>query len=236
MTKKEYIIVDAVQKEQIKKILFEMKLYDGQIEKWSAFDIVNYWLPLHGEIWVERFKQRLVHSVIDYTPESAKMYESLFGEKPKLSHEEQDFHINKYLETCTIVKESSMEKTDLFQFEKCYSEEIKIYKKEYKLILAWEFILPDFVWRNNAYLWKIKDSFGNITAFLYYFIEQSGKYNISCLEVVPFMRNQGMGEKIIKQFFDMNSINPRDIRVEPPNLATAKFWRKCGVECSCPEE
>ena len=77
-----------------------------------------------------------------------------------------------------------MEKTDLFQFEKCYSEEIKIYKKEYKLILAWEFILPDFVWRNNAYLWKIKDSFGNITAFLYYFIEQSGKYNISCLEVV----------------------------------------------------
>ena len=99
-TKKEYIIVDAVQKEQIKKILFEMKLYDGQIEKWSAFDIVNYWLPLHGEIWVERFKQRLVHSVIDYTPESAKMYESLFGEKPKLSHEEQDFHINKYLETC----------------------------------------------------------------------------------------------------------------------------------------
>ena len=57
-----------------------MKLYDGQIEKWSAFDIVNYWLPLHGEIWVERFKQRLVHSVIDYTPESAKMYESLFGE------------------------------------------------------------------------------------------------------------------------------------------------------------
>ena len=235
-TKKEYIIVDAVQKEQIKKILFEMKLYDGQIEKWSAFDIVNYWLPLHGEIWVERFKQRLVHSVIDYTPESAKMYESLFGEKPKLSHEEQDFHINKYLETCTIVKESSKEKTDLFQFEKCYSEEIKIYKKEYKLILAWEFILPDFVWRNNAYLWKIKDSFGNITAFLYYFIEQSGKYNISCLEVVPFMRNQGMGEKIIKQFFDMNSINPRDIRVEPPNLATAKFWRKCGVECSCPEE
>ena len=129
-----------------------------------------------------------------------------------------------------------MEKTDLFQFEKCYSEEIKIYKKEYKLILAWEFILPDFVWRNNAYLWKIKDSFGNITAFLYYFIEQSGKYNISCLEVVPFMRNQGMGEKIIKQFFDMNSINPRDIRVEPPNLATTKFWRKCGVECSCPEE
>lgn len=103
-TKKEYIIVDAVQKEQIKKILFEMKLYDGQIEKWSAFDIVNYWLPLHGEIWVERFKQRLVHSVIDYTPESAKMYESLFGEKPKLSHEEQDFHINKYLETCTIAQ------------------------------------------------------------------------------------------------------------------------------------
>ena len=71
-------------------------------------------------------------------------------------------------------------------------------------------------------MWKIKDSFGNITAFLYYFIEQSGKYNISCLEVVPFMRNQGMGEKIIKQFFDMNSINPRDIRVEPPNLA--KMW------------
>ena len=59
-----------MEKEQIKKILFEMKLYDGQIEKWSAFDIVNYWLPLHGEIWVERFKQRLVHSVIDYTPES----------------------------------------------------------------------------------------------------------------------------------------------------------------------
>lgn len=122
------------------------------------------------------FKQKLVHNVIDYTPDSAKRYELIFGEKPKLSHEEQDFHINKYLETCTIVKESSMKKTNLFQFEKCSSEEIKIYKKEYKLILAWELILPDFVWKNNAYLWKIKDSFGNITAFLYYHIDKSGKF------------------------------------------------------------
>lgn len=129
MDKKEYIIVDAVQKEQIKKILFEMKLYDGQIEKWSAFDIVNYWLPLHGEIWVERFKQRLVHSVIDYTPESAKMYESLFGEKPKLSHEEQDFHINKYLETCTIVKESSMEKRIYSNLKNVIVRKLKYTKK-----------------------------------------------------------------------------------------------------------
>ena len=79
-----------------------------------------------------------------------------------------------------------------------------------------------------------KRQFWKYNCILYYFIEQSGKYNISCLEVVPFMRNQGMGEKIIKQFFDMNSINPRDIRVEPPNLATAKFWRKCGVEMFLP--
>ena len=106
--------MNAVQKERIKKILFEMKLYDEQVDKLSAFDIVNYWLPLHGEIWVEMFKQKLVHSVIDYTTESAKIYKLMFGEIPKLSHEEQDFRINKYLETCTIVKESSMEKTNLF--------------------------------------------------------------------------------------------------------------------------
>lgn len=68
------------------------------------------------------------------------------------------------------------------------------------------------------------------------YIDKSGKYNISCLEVVPFMREQGIGKKIIKQFLNMNSIKPKDVCVEPPNLAAANFWRKCGIECYCPEE
>lgn len=68
---------------------------------------------------------------------------------------------------------------------------------------------------------------------MYYYIDNSGRYMISCFEVIPSPRSKGIGELIVKQFLKENKIASKDIYVEPINIEAARFWRKCGIECYC---
>ena len=108
----------------------------------------------------------------------------------------------------------------MFEFIQLSYNEFTSILKNYKWSLSWNIINSEYIQGCE----KILDSDKNLVAMIYYDISdmpsQIGKF-----EVLQDFRNNGLGEKIIKQFLSSYCC---EFEVYPLGEDSERFWRKCG--------
>lgn len=118
-----------------------------------------------------------------------------------------------------------------FIFAKCDFDELQESIRKYDLELSWELIDRNYVWKNNCYLFRIEDKYGEVYAFMYYNI-RSGKCHIDQFEVLKSKRDKGNGRRIILQFMNDRNYCSEDIILLPIDEDSQKFWNQLGIKCS----
>lgn len=117
--------------------------------------------------------------------------------------------------------------------EPCYYEELQILSKSdiFEMSPIWSHISEEYVWQNDAYLYKVSNINHEIVALIYYY-RYLDKIFISCLEVVNAYRSLRIGQWVVESLIKRENIERNKIVVEPLSEDATRFWNRMGIQCS----
>ena len=221
---KEYKIIGNVYKNKLIKLIKEQSVYTDNLSDYSAFQLMNEWLPKQDERIIGIINKGMKHKCRDLDEVAKELFRTIFREEPPKNAFDEDYDEYTYLEGF------DQEIIDLnYKFIKSNHEEMMKYKKKFDLVLFWEMMDNEYIWKKDYCLYKILDSNQNIVAFICFSIV-SGDYKIILFEVVSKYQSQGIGKDIINQFMVEKNVTTENIHIDYLHLSEAKiFWEKCGI-------
>lgn len=223
---KKYNIIGNVYKNKLIKIIKEQSVYTDNLSDYSAFQLMNEWLPKQDERIIGIINEGMKHKCRDLDEVDKELFRTIFREEPPKNAFDEDYDYDEY----TYLEGFDQEIIDLnYKFIKSNHEEMIKYKKKFDLVLFWEMMDNEYIWKKDYCLYKILDSNQNIVAFICFSIV-SGDYKIVLFEVVSKYQSQGIGKDIINQFMVEKNVTTENIHIDYLHLSEAKiFWEKCGI-------
>lgn len=233
---KYYKIIRSKYKNELIKMIKNQNVYTGDISDYSAFHLINEWLPKQDAKITDIINKGMQHKCRDLDEVDNELFEIIFREKPikndsdKDSDHDENCALERDYDEYRYLESFDQEIIDLnYKFIKSNHEEMIEYKNKFDLVLFWEMIDNEYIWKKDYCLYKILDSNQNIVAFIYFSIV-SDDYKIVLFEVVSKYQSQGIGKDIINQFMVEQNVTTENIHIDYPLLSEAKiFWEKCGI-------